>query len=166
MSRRAVYAGTFDPVTSGHLDLIRRAVGLFDHITVLVAENAEKHPWFTAEERAALIAAEVADCDTVSVDRFGGLIVDYMKTHGIGFMIRGLRTVSDFEYEYQMAMTNRSLLPEADTVFMMPSLCYSYLSSRLIKAVAKNGGDIANYVPPAVARALVARAAERRGGAR
>ena len=149
-------------MTSGHLDLIRRAVDLFDHITVLVAENADKAPWFTTDERAALIAEEVADCPTVSVDRFGGLIVDYMKKNDIGFMIRGLRTVSDFEYEYQMAMTNRSLLPTADTVFMMPSLCYSYLSSRLIKAVAKNDGDISNYVPPAVADALIRRATERK----
>lgn len=160
-ARRAVYPGTFDPPTLGHLDLIRRASVLFQEITVLVAANSSKAPWFTATERSAMIEAEITEFENVKVDKFSGLIVDYMRQRDIPFMLRGLRTVSDFEYEYQMAMTNRSLNPDGDTVFMMPSLCYSYTSSRLIKDVIKNGGDVSAYVTPRVAEQLKARVERR-----
>ncbi|MBN2491051.1 MAG: pantetheine-phosphate adenylyltransferase [Planctomycetes bacterium] len=160
-SRRAVYPGTFDPLTRGHLDLIRRATELFDFIDVLVADNVEKTSWFAADERVDMIRHEVSGWRCVSVSRFQGLVVDYMRTHDIRFMLRGVRTVSDFEYEYQMAMTNRSLLPTADTVFMMPSLCYSFTSSRLIKEILLNRGDIAEFVPSRIARLLQERMAQR-----
>jgi pantetheine-phosphate adenylyltransferase len=160
-TRRAVYPGTFDPVTRGHLDLIRRATELFDSIEVLVADNVEKVSWFTTEERVDMIRHEVAGWRSVSVSAFKGLVVDYMREHDIRFMLRGVRTVSDFEYEYQMAMTNRSLLPSADTVFMMPSLCYSFTSSRLIKEIMLNRGDIAEFVPSRISTLLQDRMEER-----
>jgi len=160
--RRAVYPGTFDPVTWGHLDLIRRATQLFDSIEVLVAHNLTKESWFTPEERVDMIRAEVNEWPSVSVSSFNGLVVDYMRDRDIRFMLRGVRTVSDFEYEYQMAMTNRSLLQSVDTVFMMPSLCYSFTSSRLIKEIISNGGNIAEFVTPRIDSLLTGRLARRR----
>ena len=160
--RCAVYPGTFDPVTRGHLDLIRRASVLFESIRVLVAENIEKDAWFTAGERVDMIRNEVEGWSNVQVVSFNGLIVDYMRENNIRFMLRGVRTVSDFEYEYQMTMTNRSLLPSVDTVFMMPSLCYSFTSSRLIKEIITHGGEIAEFVPTAIARRLEERLERRR----
>jgi pantetheine-phosphate adenylyltransferase len=161
--RRAVYPGTFDPVTRGHLDLIRRATELFESIDVLVAANIAKEAWFTAEERVRMLQDEVSGWANVSVYAFDRLIVDYMRERNIRFMLRGVRTVSDFEYEFQMAMTNRSLLSTVDTVFMMPSLCYSFTSSRLIKEIISNGGNIQEFVTSGIAERLERRLAERRG---
>ncbi len=161
-NRRAVYPGTFDPVTLGHLDLIRRATQLFHTIDVIVAHNAEKDTWFTTEERVEMLRAEVTEWPSVKVHAFRGLIVDYMRDRGIRFMLRGVRTVSDFEYEYQMAMTNRSLLFSVDTVFMMPSLCFSFTSSRLIKEIISSGGDVSEFVTPGITNRLVRRLARRR----
>ena len=138
--RRAVYPGTFDPVTRGHLDLIRRATELFDSVVVLVAVNIAKDAWFGVDERVEMIRDEVSGWPNVAVEAYQGLMVDYMREQNIRFMLRGVRTVSDFEYEYQMAMTNRALLPSADSVFMMPSLCYSLTSSRMITEIISNGG--------------------------
>jgi len=161
-NRRAVYPGTFDPVTRGHLDLIRRATELFESIDVLVAANIAKEAWFSAEERVQMIQEEVGGWANVSVYPFNRLIVDYMRERNIRFMLRGVRTVSDFEYEFQMAMTNRSLLSTVDTVFMMPSLCYSFTSSRLIKEIISNGGNIQEFVTSGIAERLKTRLAERR----
>lgn len=152
---RALYPGSFDPVTRGHLDLVERALRLFDSVTVAAAENITKQPVFTVDERLALLR-EVLPAK-VQVTTFRGLLVDYCRTHGYDVLIRGLRTMSDFEYEYQMALTNRHLNPQVETVFVMPSLQFSYVSSSLIKDVVRNGGDVSTYLPPAVEKALRAK---------
>jgi len=153
---RALYPGTFDPPTLGHLDLIRRGVDLFGPLLVAVANNNTKQPLFTAEERIAMIQAEVADLP-VTVDYFRGLVVEHARERGIGVILRGVRTVSDFEYEYQMAMTNRQLEPAVETAFVMPSEEYSYLSSRLIKEVYASGGELRRFLPDAVHDQLIQR---------
>jgi len=149
---RALYPGSFDPVTLGHLDLVDRALRLFESVTVAAAENISKQPVFTLDERLSLLR-EVMPA-RAQVTTFRGLVVDYCRTHGFDVIIRGLRTMSDFEYEYQMALTNRHLNPKVETVFVMPSLQFSYVSSSLIKDVVRNGGDVATYLPPAVEKAL------------
>ena len=153
---RALYPGTFDPPTLGHPDLIRRGVDLFGPLLVAVANNNTKQPLFTAEERIAMIQAEVADLP-VTVDYFRGLVVEHARERGIGVILRGVRTVSDFEYEYQMAMTNRQLEPAVETAFVMPSEEYSYLSSRLIKEVYASGGELRRFLPDAVHDQLIQR---------
>ena len=153
---RALYPGTFDPPTLGHLDLIRRGVDLFGPLLVAVANNNTKQPLFTAEERIAMIQAEVADLP-VTVDYFRGLVVEHARERGIGVILRGVRTVSDFEYEYQMAMTNRQLEPAVETAFVMPSEEYSYLSSRLTKEVYASGGELRRFLPDAVHDQLIQR---------
>ena len=150
----ACYPGSFDPVTFGHLDLIRRGARLFDRLVVAVGRNAEKNPLFTAEERAAMISAEIEDLTTVKVEIFHGLVVDFCHSRGLDIMLRGLRTISDFESEFQMALTNRSFAPDIESVFVMPAEKYSYVSSRLIREVVMVGGDVDRFVPPAVAAAL------------
>ena len=151
---RALYAGTFDPPTFGHLDLVERGAGLFDHLVVAIAENSRKAPLLTTEERVALIRANAAGLANVEVVTFSGLVVDYARDHGIDVLLRGLRTVSDFEYEYQMALTNRALEPSIDTAFVMPSQEYAFLSSSLIKEVMSNGGDASRWLPDDVAVAV------------
>jgi pantetheine-phosphate adenylyltransferase len=153
---RALYPGTFDPPTLGHLDLIRRGVELFGPLVVAVANNNTKKPLFTAEERIAMIRAEVKDLP-VQVEYFRGLVVEHARDQGISILLRGVRTVSDFEYEYQMAMTNRTLEPSIETAFVMPSEKYSYLSSRLIKEVYASGGELRTFLPDAVHNQLLAR---------
>lgn len=153
---RVLYPGTFDPVTLGHLDLIRRGAELFGSVLVAVAENAAKQPLFSAEERVAMIRAETGGLP-VSVEHFRGLVVEHARARGIGVLLRGVRTVGDFEYEYQMAMTNRELAQEVDTVFIMPSEQYAYLSSRLIKEVYAGGGELRRFLPARVHEALVRR---------
>lgn len=155
-SPRALYPGTFDPPTLGHLDLIRRGVDLFGPLLVAVANNNTKQPLFTAEERIAMIQAEVSDLP-VTVEYFRGLVVEHARERGIRVILRGVRTVSDFEYEYQMAMTNRQLEAGIETAFVMPSEEYSYLSSRLIKEVYASGGELRRFLPDAVHDQLIQR---------
>jgi len=151
---RAIYPGSFDPVTNGHLDLIRRGSRLFEHLRVLVAVNSRKEPFFTGEERVEQIRGEVSDLANVDVDQAEGLVVSYATKHGFDTLLRGVRTTTDFVAEYQMALTNRSLEPHVETVFVMPSHEWSYLSSSLIREVVLSGGDVSRYVPPSVEKAL------------
>jgi pantetheine-phosphate adenylyltransferase len=150
----ALYAGSFDPITNGHADLIRRSLGFVNRLVVAVATNSSKNPLFTAEERVALIQKAVADEPRVEVRRFEGLLVDFARASGIKMIIRGLRAVSDFEYEYQMALMNRHLGAEIETVFMIPSLDTTHVSSSLVREVARFGGDVSTLVHPVVAEAL------------
>jgi pantetheine-phosphate adenylyltransferase len=154
MTTRAVYPGSFDPVTFGHLDLIQRGSRLFDRLIVAVGVNAAKTPLFPAEERVAMIQAEIRGLANVEVAPFEGLVVDFARSHGSNIILRGLRTVSDFETEFQMALTNRSFAPDIETVFVMPGEKFHFISSRLIKEVAQVGGSVASFVPEAVARRL------------
>lgn len=151
---RAVYAGTFDPVTYGHLDLIDRALRIFDEVIVAVAPSPEKRPLFSVEERMALLGQALAGKRGILLDSFDGLLVDYARRRKARVIIRGLRALSDFDYEFQMALSNRKLCPAIETIFLMPHESYSYLSSKLIKEIASLGGNIKAFVPAAVARAV------------
>lgn len=144
---RALYPGSFDPITFGHVDLIRRGVSLFGEITVAVAENPSKSPVFTATERVEMLKYLFRDEPAVKVTNFKGLVVEFCQQNGFSVILRGLRTVSDFEFEYQMALTNRSLAPAVETVFVMPSEQFSFTSSRLIKEVIDGGGDVSRFLP-------------------
>jgi pantetheine-phosphate adenylyltransferase len=150
----AVYPGSFDPVTFGHLDILNRSLELFDKIIMAAALNIEKTGLFSFEERSELIRASVKDNDRIIVDSFHGLLVDYVKKVNARFVIRGLRAMSDFEYEFQMASMNRNLDTDMDTIFMMTSKDYFFVSSRTIKEVASFGGDVSEFVPAAVEKAL------------
>lgn len=152
--RKAIYPGSFDPVTYGHLDLIKRALSIFDEVIVVVARNTEKETLFTADERVEFMKRAVRGLSRVRVDSLEGLTVKYARAQKAKALIRGLRATSDFDYEFQMALTNRRLSKQVDTVFLMPSESHFYLSSRLIKEVATLQGDISRYVPSYVARAL------------
>jgi pantetheine-phosphate adenylyltransferase len=158
MSRVAVFPGSFDPMTNAHLDVARRAAALFDRLVIGVLNNPRKSPLFSVDDRIAQIREAVADFGgNVEVAGFDGLTVAFAKSHGAGFIVRGLRAVSDFEAELQMAHTNRKLQPGVDTVFLMSALDFGYLSSSLAKEVAQFGGEIAGMVPEPVATALRAR---------
>ncbi|MEE2829273.1 MAG: pantetheine-phosphate adenylyltransferase [Myxococcota bacterium] len=151
MSRRiAIYPGSFDPITSGHCNIIDRSLEIFDEVVVGVLNNAEKKALFTAEERVDLVRSVYADQGRVQVESFDGLLVDYVGQRGASTVIRGLRAVQDFEYEFQMTMMNRRLAPKIDTVFMMTDEEYFYISSRTVKEVASLGGNIDGLVPPLV----------------
>ncbi len=150
----AIYPGTFDPVTYGHLDVLDRASRIFDRVVVAVARNEGKGPLFSEEERLGLIRENLGDREGVTATVFEGLLIDFAREQGATAIIRGLRALSDFEYEFQMALMNRRLYPKMETLFLMPHEAYSYTSSRLIKQVSKFGGDITHFVPPNVARAL------------
>lgn len=152
--RIAVYPGTFDPVTNGHVDIIKRASKIFGRVIVAVAQHPEKSVLFTVEERVAMLRAAVQGIPNVTVDRFEGLVVDYVRRVGANVVVRGLRMLSDFEYEFQMALTNRRLAPEVETLFMMTGESYSYISSKLIKEVAPLGAELQGFVPEK-ARALL-----------
>lgn len=152
--RRAIYPGSFDPVTHGHLDIIRRARSLFDEVIVVVARNTEKDYLFTSEERVELMRKSVKGLRGVTVDSLDGLTIRYAQQCKALAIIRGLRATSDFDYEFQMALTNRRLSKQIETVFLMPSESYFYLSSRLIREIASLGGDISDYVPSCVAKNL------------
>jgi pantetheine-phosphate adenylyltransferase len=156
---KAVYPGSFDPPTYGHLDLIQRGIRLFDELVVAVAVNSEKAPLFSVAEREEMLRELTQPIQNVRIDSFDGLVVDYVRRQKCSVILRGLRTVSDFEYEYQMALTNRSLAREVDTVFVMPNEKYSYVSSRLIKEAKSLGGDVAAFVPPLVLKLLEERLA-------
>jgi pantetheine-phosphate adenylyltransferase len=153
-SRIAIYAGSFDPITRGHEDLVRRSLEFVDTIIVAVATNSSKQPLFTVDERVALIRDSLGDLPGVQVHSFGGLLVDFARKVGAQLLIRGLRAVSDFEYEYQMALMNRHLSPGLETVFMVPSLDTTYISASLVREVARYGGNVTDLVHPAVADAL------------
>ena len=152
--RRAIYPGSFDPVTNGHLDVIGRARKLFDEIVVAVAHNDEKQPLFSLEERLALLGDALDEIDHVRVAQFDGLLVDFAVAQEANAVIRGLRAVSDFEFEFQMALMNRKLEDSVETIFLMPKEEYTYLSSRLVKEIARLGGNVSDFVPRSVAEAL------------
>jgi pantetheine-phosphate adenylyltransferase len=153
-SRIAIYAGSFDPVTRAHEDLMHRSLEFVDRLVVAVATNSAKTPLFSMDERVALIRATVKDEPDIEVRSFGGLLVDFAREVGASLLIRGLRAVSDFEYEYQMALMNRHLSPKLETVFMVPSLDTTYISASLVREVARYGGDVSDLVHPTVADAL------------
>ena len=155
--RIAIYAGSFDPITKGHEDLIMRSLAFVDRLIVAVAKNVNKTPIFTHDERVALIRATVADEKRIEVHSFDGLLVDFARERNARLLIRGLRAVSDFEYEYQMALMNRHLSPGLETVFMVPSLDTTYISASMVREVARFGGDVSGLVHPEVARALRAK---------
>jgi len=153
--RIAIYPGSFDPLTNGHVDIIQRGARLFDRIIIAILVNREKTPLFTAEERVEIAREVFASDENVEVDTFGGLLVEYARRQQASVIVRGLRAVSDFEYEMQMALMNRHLSPDLETVFMMPGEAYTYLSSRLVKEVFALGGSVEGLVPPAVERRLL-----------
>ena len=152
--RHCIYPGTFDPITYGHLDVLSRAAKLFDHVTVAIAENAGKNPLFSAADRLAMVQPNVAQFPNVSVTSFHGLLVDFAIAQEATAIIRGLRALSDFEFEFNMALMNRHLEPRIETIFVMPNEQFSYTSSSLVKQVAKFGGDVRHFVPPNVGDAL------------
>lgn len=152
--RSAVYPGSFDPITYGHIDLIQRMSGHYDEIVVLLAENFSKSSLFTAEERKQLVTECLAKIANVRVEVFSGLTVDYARKLGATTILRGLRAISDFEYEFAMANMNRRLAPDIETLIVFTSPEYSYISSRMVKEVAKYGGSLKDLVPPSVSEAL------------
>ena len=153
----AICPGSFDPVTLGHLDIISRASRLFDKVIVAVLCNMEKNPSFTVEERMELLREVTSQYDNVEIDSFNGLLVDYAKEKGAVAVVKGLRAVSDFEYEFQMSMINKKLYPNVETVYLNTSQDYMYLSSSVIKQIASFGGDISNFVPEAIHHKIVDR---------
>ena len=158
---QAVYAGTFDPMTYGHLDVATRAAHVFDRLTLAVAEDPRKTLMFDVEERVALARECLAKLPNVEVVPFGGLLVNWARTRGIHTLIRGLRAFSDFEYEFQMALTNRKLAPDIETLFLMPNEDFSYVSSSMVREIAALGGDVAKFVPAPVAAALKRKLAQK-----
>jgi pantetheine-phosphate adenylyltransferase len=159
---KAIYPGSFDPVTSGHVDIIQRAAKVFDEVVVALAVNLEKNPFFTIDERLAMLRDACSHLDNVRVDFFGGLLVDYVENQGAKVVIKGLRAVSDFEFELQMALTNKRLKDSVETLFMMTSAEYSFLSSSLVKELAAFGASLAGLVPKAVEDRFQAKMQQRR----
>src|SRR5881394_974680 len=155
--KRAIYPGSFDPVTNGHLDVVERARKLFDEVIVAVAQNDEKQPLFSLEERLDLLKQTVGKIDNVRIAQFDGLLVEFARTEKANAVIRGLRAVSDFEFEFQMALMNRKLENAVETIFLMPKEDYTYLSSRLVKEIARLGGNVNDFLPVQVAAALRAK---------
>ena len=155
--RTGVYPGTFDPITNGHLDLIERAARLFDRVIVAVAHDSGKNPLFRHSERLTLVKQSIGSLPNVEADLFEGLLVNYVEKRGGQAVIRGLRAVSDFEFEFQLALMNRNLNERVETIFMMPKESYTFLSSRLIKEIARLGGDVSHFVPAHVGVALAAK---------
>jgi pantetheine-phosphate adenylyltransferase len=154
MKRTAIYPGSFDPLTNGHLDVIQRAAKLFDRVIVAVAENESKQPLFTLAERVALAKQAVVKLPNVETDSFSSLLVEYVAAQKAQAIVRGLRAVSDFEFEFQLALMNRKLDENIETIFMMPKDTYTFLSSRIVKEIARLGGDVRAFVPPNVQIAL------------
>lgn len=155
MKRTAIYPGTFDPVTLGHLDVIRRAAKVFDHLVVAVARGGRKQTWFDIDERLRLVRSATRGLKNVSVESFSGLLMNYVRQRGSCTVVRGLRAFTDFEYEFQMALTNRKIAPDIETVFLMTSEQHSYISSTMVREVGELGGDTSSLVPAAVHRALL-----------
>jgi len=152
--RTAIYPGSFDPLTNGHLDVVQRATKLFDRVIVAVATSESKHPLFTLEERVEMVAHAVRHLPTVEADSFDGLLVEYVERRSAQAVVRGLRAVSDFEFEFQLALMNRKLNERIETIFMMPKDTYTFLSSRIVKEIARLGGDVSSFVPASVQTAL------------
>ena len=155
--RRAIYPGSFDPVTNGHLDVIERARKLFDEVIVAVANNDQKRPLFALEERVELLRSTIGHLDRVRISPLNGLLVEFAVQQEAAAVVRGLRAVSDFEFEFQMALMNRKLEARVETIFLMPKEEYTYLSSRIVKEIARLGGDIAKFVPAPVVTAFASR---------
>lgn len=155
--RTAIYPGSFDPFTNGHLDVVQRAARLFDRVIVAVAASDGKHPLFSQEERKALIQQSIVGMPNVTADTFDGLLVNYVQKHAAQAVVRGLRAVSDFEFEFQLALMNRKLNDSFETIFMMPKDTYTFLSSRIVKEIARLGGDVSSFVTPQVQAALNAK---------
>jgi len=153
--RTAIYPGSFDPLTNGHLDVIQRAAKLFDRVIVAVAKNDSKRPLFTLAERLALVKTAVSHLPHVEADSFAGLLIEYALARKAQAVVRGLRAVSDFEFEFQLALMNRKLNEKVETIFMMPKDTYTFLSSRIVKEIARLGGDVNAFVPPHVQAALI-----------
>ena len=153
--RTAIYPGSFDPMTNGHLDVIERAVKLFDRVIVAVAKNESKQPLFTLQERVDLVRQGIQHLPSVEADSFDCLLVDYVERCSAQAIVRGLRAVSDFEFEFQLALMNRKLNEKVETIFMMPKDTYTFLSSRIVKEIARLGGDVSAFVPPPVQAALI-----------
>lgn len=152
--KKAVFPGSFDPITNGHIDVVKRALKLFDQITIGVASREEKNPFFTFQERTKLVQAVTANFQRVEVKAFEGLLVDFVKQEKACTIIRGLRTISDFDYEFQMALTNRKIAPEIETIFLLASEKFSYLSASLAKEIARMGGDLKEFLPEPVILAI------------
>src|ERR1035441_7807035 len=157
MSVSALYPGTFDPPTNGHIDLIQRGAKLFDHLIVAILNNPVKAPLFTVEERVEMLKESTSALSNVSVATFDGLMVEFARQQGVSAVLRGIRAISDYEYEFQMALMNRRLAPEVETVFLQPAGRYSFISSRMLKEVFSLGGDVTGLVPPNVLKRLRAR---------
>src|SRR5271163_182768 len=153
--RAAIYPGSFDPLTNGHLDVVQRAAKLFDRVVVAVAKNEGKQPFFTLNERLALVKQAVKHLPNVEADTFDGLLVEYVVSRKAQAIVRGLRAVSDFEFEFQLALMNRKLNENIETIFMMPKDTYTFLSSRIVKEIARLGGDVSGFVPAHVQMALI-----------
>lgn len=162
MKKIAVYPGTFDPVTNGHLDIIKRGIKVFDEIIVAVALSPGKEPLFSVDERVKMISEMTSDMPGVSVESFQGLLIDYLEKHHAHVILRGLRAISDFEYEFQMASMNRKLASKFETVFMMTAEQYSYLSSRFVKEICRLGGKVDCFVPPEINSALIEKFKDKR----
>ena len=154
LMRTVIYPGSFDPLTNGHLDVIERAAKLFDQVIVAVARNDSKHPLFSQEERLEMVARAIRNLPRVEADAFEGLLIEYVERRGAQAVIRGLRAVADFEFEFQLALMNRKLNERIETIFMMPKDTYTFLSSRLVKEIASLGGDVSAFVPAHVRTAL------------
>lgn len=154
MEKSAVYPGSFDPITNGHVDIIQRGLKIFDRIIIAVLENPKKMPLFTTKERIGMIKQIFADYDNIEVEAFHGLLVEYAKNKNAKIVIRGLRAISDFEYEFQMALMNRKLDPDIETFFMMPNVSYTFLSSKLVKEVFMLGGCLKGLVPEGVEKKI------------
>ena len=154
MCQRAIYPGSFDPVTYGHIDLIKRAQEIFSEVIVAVAHNPHKKPLFSIKERVRMLKVATSGMKGVEVSDFNGLVVDYARKQKVKVLIRGVRMISDFEYEFQMALTNRKIAPDIETIFLMPHESYSYLSSRLLKEAASLGADLSSFVPDFIEKAL------------
>jgi pantetheine-phosphate adenylyltransferase len=157
--RTVIYPGSFDPLTNGHLDVVQRAAKLFDRVVVAVAKSEDKRPLFTLEERLALVERSIKSIANVKADAFDGLLIHYVEKQGALAVVRGLRAVSDFEFEFQLALMNRKLNERIETIFMMPKDTYTFLSSRIVKEIARLGGDVGAFVPGHVRQALAAKLA-------
>lgn len=154
MKSKAVYPGTFDPLTRGHEDIVRRAAKLFSEVVVAVADNTSKRSSFSQQERVAMASAVLADCSNVRVVEFSGLLMQFVHAQGAAVVVRGLRAVSDFEYEFQLAGMNRKLFPEVETLFLTPAEQYMFISASLVREIALLGGDVSQFVPPLVEECL------------